>query len=153
MAWLELKIPPPLVAIVIGLAMFGASSIVPALSFVLPESVVVAIFLGLLGVSVALAGVVTFRRQHTTLNPTTPEAASSVVSIGVYRYTRNPMYLGLFLILAGLAVYFSNAGSIALLAAYIAYMNQFQIKPEERALQAKFGPAYVKYKTRVRRWI
>jgi protein-S-isoprenylcysteine O-methyltransferase Ste14 len=109
MQWLELKVPPLLVAVVIGLVMFGVSRIAPAFAFALPGYMAVALSLVGLGVVVALAGVVAFRQLRTTVNPTTPGATSSVVSSGVYRYSRNPMYLGFLLALAGLAVYLSNA--------------------------------------------
>jgi protein-S-isoprenylcysteine O-methyltransferase Ste14 len=153
MQWLELKVPPLLVAVVIGLAMLGVSRIAPALAFALPGRVAVALSLVLLGGAVALAGVVAFRRERTTVNPMTPGATSSVVSSGVYRYSRNPMYLGFLLALAGLAVYLSNAAAVVLLVAFVAYMNRYQIKPEERALLAKFGLAFAQYMSSVRRWV
>lgn len=153
MQWLELKIPPLLVALAIGSAMFGLSRVAPAFSLSLPGRIAAALLLASLGAAVAVAGVIAFRRQRTTVNPTTPGAASAIVSSGIYRYSRNPMYLGFLLALTGLAVYLSNAAAIVLLAAFVAYMNQYQIKPEERALLAKFGPVFVQYMSSVRRWV
>jgi protein-S-isoprenylcysteine O-methyltransferase Ste14 len=83
----------------------------------------------------------------------TPGAASTIVSSGVYRWSRNPMYLGFLCALAGLAVYLSNAASFVMIAAYVAYMNRYQIEPEERALLARFGPEYASYMAKVRRWL
>jgi len=133
--------------------MFGLARAAPGLSFVLLGHVAIALALTTLGGVVAAAGVIAFRRERTTVNPMTPHAASSVVCSGIYRVSRNPMYLGFLLALAGWAVYLSNAGAAVLLLGFIAYMTQFQIKPEERALRAKFGSEFEQYVSRVRRWL
>jgi protein-S-isoprenylcysteine O-methyltransferase Ste14 len=153
MQWLELKIPPLLVWLVIAGAMLGVAHAAPGLSFALAGSSSIALALVALGGALALAGVIAFRGKRTTVNPLTPGASSSVVSGGVYRVSRNPMYLGFLLALAGWAVYLSNAGAILLLPAFAAYLTQYQIKPEERALRAKFGPEFSQYMSRVRRWL
>lgn len=150
---LELKIPPVIVWLAFAGAMFGISRCIPALSFALPGSTAIALALVVLGVALTLAGVAAFRRERTTVNPLDPSASSSVVSSGVYRFTRNPMYLGFLLTLAGWAAYLANAGAVLFLPAFVAYMTQFQIKPEERALQAKFGDRFTRYASRVRRWL
>ena len=72
---------------------------------------------------------------------------------GVYAATRNPMYLGLLLVITGWAVFLSNAVAFLFLPAFVSYMNRFQIEPEERALAARFGQAFVTYKSRARRWL
>src|SRR5262245_30157476 len=153
MQWLELKIPPLIVWLIIASAMLGVAYSAPGLSFTLSGIPAIALVLAALGVALALAGVIAFRDKHTTVNPLTPGASSSVVSGSVYRISRNPMYLGFLLALAGWAVYLANAGAALLLPAFVAYMNQFQIKPEERALLAKFGPEFAQYMSRVRRWL
>jgi protein-S-isoprenylcysteine O-methyltransferase Ste14 len=153
MQWLELKIPPLLVWLAIAGAMYGLAHFAPRLSFALAGSSVIALALVALGGALALAGVIAFRGKRTTVNPLTPSASSSVVSGGVYRFSRNPMYLGFLLALAGWAVYLSNAGAALLLPVFAAYMTQYQIKPEERALLAKFGPGFAQYMSRVRRWL
>jgi protein-S-isoprenylcysteine O-methyltransferase Ste14 len=153
MQWLELKIPPLLVWLVFAGAMLGMAYSAPRLSFTLPRSPAIALALVALGGAAALAGVIAFRDKRTTVNPLTPSAASFVVSSGVYRVSRNPMYLGFLLALAGWAVYLSNAGAALLLPAFVAYMTQYQIKPEERALLAKFGSEFGQYMSRVRRWL
>ncbi len=151
--WLELKIPPLLVWLVMAGAMLGVAYSAPGLSFALAGSSAIALALVGLGGAVAIAGVVAFRNKRTTVNPLTPRASSVVVSSGVYRVSRNPMYLGFLLALAGWAVYLSNAGAALLLPAFVAYMTQYQIKPEERALLAKFGSEFAQYMSRVRRWL
>jgi protein-S-isoprenylcysteine O-methyltransferase Ste14 len=150
---LELRIPPLLVWLVIAGAMFGVAYSAPRLSFTLSGSSAIALTLAALGGAVAFSGVVAFHEKRTTVNPLTPSASSSVVSSGVYRVSRNPMYLGLLLALGGWAVYLSNAGAALLLPAFVAYMTQYQIKPEERALVAKFGSEFEQYMSRVRRWL
>jgi protein-S-isoprenylcysteine O-methyltransferase Ste14 len=113
----------------------------------------VAVALAAAGVAIALAGVAEFRRSRTTVHPQHPEKASAVVTRGVYRWTRNPMYLGLLLALAGWSIFLANLAALAGLPLFVAYMNRFQIGPEERALSAKFGPAYASYLVSVRRWL
>jgi len=153
MQWLELKIPPLVVWLVIAGAMFGVAYSAPGLSFTLAGSSAIALALVALGSVLALAGVIAFRGKRTTVNPLTPSASSSVVSSGVYRASRNPMYLGFLLALAGWALYLSNAGAALLLPVFVAYMNQYHIKPEERALLTKFGSEFEQYMSRVRRWL
>jgi len=153
MQWLELKIPPPIVWLVMAAAMLGVAHAVPALTFTFAGRLAIAWALVVLGAALALAGVIAFRKQRTTVNPLTPGASSSLVCGGVYRYSRNPMYLGFLLALAGWAAYLANAGSLVLLPAFVAYMTRYQIEPEERALLARFGPGFAAYMSRVRRWL
>jgi len=133
--------------------MFGAARAAPGLSFTLPGNLAIALTLAALGAMAAVAGVIAFRRQRTTVNPMTPDAASSMVCSGIYRVSRNPMYLGFLLALAGWAVYLSNAATAVLVPVFVLCMNHLQIKPEERALLAKFGPPFARYMSQVRRWI
>lgn len=150
---LELKVPPLLFVAVIAAAMYGAAAVVPEATFLVPGRSFIAIALALIGVALTLAGVLAFRRSKTTLNPMDPTAASAVVSGGVYRFSRNPMYLGFLLALGAWAIQLSNALAAALLPVFVLYMNPFQIEPEERFLRAKFGHAYSQYSAAVRRWI
>jgi protein-S-isoprenylcysteine O-methyltransferase Ste14 len=153
MQWLELKIPPLLVWLASAVAMLGVAYAAPNLSFRFAGSSIIAWALIALGVAVAVAGVIAFRDKRTTVNPLRPDASSSVVTDGIYRFSRNPMYLGFLLALTGWAVHLQNAGAALLLPAFVAYMTRYQIKPEERALVAKFGAEFARYMSRVRRWI
>lgn len=83
----------------------------------------------------------------------TPEASSAIVTTGIYRISKNPMYLGFLLTLAGLGLYLGNAVAALFLPAFVGYLNRFQIRPEERALLARFGAPFSEYMGRVRRWI
>lgn len=150
---LELKVPPLLLVGVVAGAMLGFSRLFPSAHVQVPGGSVAALAIAMIGVGVALAGVLCFRANKTTVNPLTPAASSMLVCSGIYRYSRNPMYLGFLLVLTGWAVHLSNGSSILMLLPFIFYMNRFQIQPEERALLAKFGPRYTEYMTTVRRWI
>jgi protein-S-isoprenylcysteine O-methyltransferase Ste14 len=150
---LELKVPPPALALLLGIAMWLASAASNALAFALPGRRPIALVVVALSVAIGAAGMLSFRRARTTINPTTPNAASSLVVTGIYRFTRNPMYLGFFLLLTGWAIYLSNALTFAGPVLFVLYINRFQIAPEERALAAKFGTAFDDYRRRTRRWI
>jgi len=111
------------------------------------------IAIALTGIGVALSGVIAFRHAKTTVNPLKPETASSIVTSGVFRFTRNPMYVGLALVLLAWAVFLSSPWASLGLPAFILYMNRFQIVPEERVLSRMFGTEYSAYRARVRRWL
>ncbi|GAB3104640.1 hypothetical protein GCM10027081_35450 [Cupriavidus yeoncheonensis] len=96
---------------------------------------------------------VSFLRAKTTMNPVRPDTASLLVTDGVFRFTRNPMYLSLLLYLLAWAVYLSNWLALLLLPLFVLYINRFQIAPEERMLSSLFDAQYVAYKGKVRRWL
>jgi protein-S-isoprenylcysteine O-methyltransferase Ste14 len=150
---LKLKIPPPIVAIALMAVMWLAARLTPALLVPIPAHRALAGVIFLSAVMISLSGVIAFRRARTTVNPMKPETASSLVVVGIYRFTRNPMYLGLSMALLAWAVYLSNPLTLVFLPAFILYMNQFQIAPEEAALDARFGESFTAYKSRVRRWV
>lgn len=150
---MELKVPPPLVALVAGALMYLVSRAVPAAGFEFPARTAVAIACAATGILISVSGALTFRRAGTTVNPLKPEKASALVASGVFAYTRNPMYLGLLCGLTGWAVYRSNALAFVFLPAFVAYMNRFQIAPEERVLASLFGREFADYQSRVRRWL
>ncbi|MEO1082491.1 MAG: isoprenylcysteine carboxylmethyltransferase family protein [Pseudomonadota bacterium] len=106
-----------------------------------------------LGIVLAVLGVREFRRAMTTVDPRFPAKASALVSGGVYRYSRNPMYLGMLLCLTALFVHLRSLPAGLLLPCFVLYMNHYQIAPEERAMRERFGEVYAEYRARVRRWI
>lgn len=150
---LELKVPPVGVFLVAGVAMWGFDRAVPAAAVELPARLIVIFALLAAAGGIALAGIIAFHRHETTVDPVRPDKATSLVVASIYRHTRNPMYLGLVLLLVAWAAYLANAASLLLVPVFIAYMNRFQIKPEERALQEKFGSSYTRYMSEVRRWL
>ncbi len=121
MQWLELRVPPLLVWLGFDGAMFVLAWVAPGLSYTLPARLALALVV--LGGAVALAGVLAFRSERTTVNPLNPGASTSIVSSRVYRVSRNPMYLGFFLALAGWALYLSNVGAVLLLPGFLAYLT------------------------------
>ena len=150
---LESKVPPVAAAFLAALLMWLVSRALPAFAFEFPWCEVVAIGLGTVGVVISSLGVLSFRRAGTTVNPIKPGSTTSLVASGVYGMSRNPMYLGFLLLLAAWAVFLSSAPAFLLLPAFAIFIDRFQIVPEERALSAIFGPDFVAYKARVRRWV
>ena len=94
-----------------------------------------------------------FRRARTTVNPLKPESASALVISGIYRHTRNPMYLGFAIILLGWCVLLGSAWAVLGVAGFVLYIGRFQIRPEERALRELFGAEFDAFCSRVRRWV
>jgi protein-S-isoprenylcysteine O-methyltransferase Ste14 len=149
---LENKIPPPFVAVIFAFLM-GIAKVVPGLEISAPIRTVLAILILLLGLSITLAGVVTFNRAKTTINPLKPETASSLVTTGIYQFSRNPMYLGLALLLIAWSVYLASPGALLGVVGFVLFINQFQIIPEEQAIAALFGDEFENYQSKVRRWL
>lgn len=150
---LELKIPPPAVALLLAVAMWGLSRWTPPVELAPAVRLAAAALIALAGLGFDLAGVISFRRARTTVNPLRPEKAAAVVTSGVYRITRNPMYLGMALILLAWAVFLSSAWALLGPLMFVLYITRFQIKPEERVLAALFGSSYADYRASVRRWL
>ena len=92
-----------------------------------------------------------FEKTDTTVKPS--QESSALVTSGSYRFSRHPMYLGMVLVLAGLAAIFGTATPIAVVAVFIAAMEVRFIRVEERMLEERFGDKYREYTKRVRRWI
>lgn len=154
---LELKVPPPVVALACAGAMKllswlpGRGAIAGADTF--ENLQLLAPVIAALGVGIALAGVFEFRRARTTVNPHKPDNSSSLVTSGIYRYTRNPMYLGLAVVLLAWAAWLGSAWALPGIAMFAAFITRFQILPEETTLQRIFGAEFDDYRARVRRWI
>lgn len=155
---LELKIPPPVVALLVGAAMWAVARWTgiaprppgeeePLLTTILTAG------LSLPGLVVAVAGAFALARARTTMNPARPQAARVLVADGIFTLTRNPMYLGLALALAGWAANLGSLWAIPGVPLFMAYMSRFQIEPEEHALRAAFGEQFEAYAKRVRRWL
>jgi protein-S-isoprenylcysteine O-methyltransferase Ste14 len=125
----------------------------PSFDFRLPRREIFSAIFFVAALAVGLSAVLGFRRARTTLNPLNPDQVSALVVRGVYRWTRNPMYLAMLLVLAGWACIVSNGAALAILPLFVAYLNRFQIAPEERALRARFGAQFDNYSKKVRRWL
>jgi protein-S-isoprenylcysteine O-methyltransferase Ste14 len=150
---LELMVPPPVVALVLAAGMWGLAKVSVHLAWAGPGRVGVACALFALGVLCAASAAVAFRRWNTTINPHKPEESRSLVRSGPFRYTRNPMYLGLLTVLLGWAVWLGAPWALLGPVAFFIYIQRFQIVPEERVLMEKFGDGYQQYRRAVRRWL
>ncbi len=150
---LELRVPPPVVAFICGLAMWAMSRLLPGLRAELPAAWWLAGACAIAGLAIAGAGIVAFHGAGTTHNPMKPERASALVTSGIYRWTRNPMYLGWLPIGLGWAIFLAHPIALVVLPLFLLYITRYQIVPEERVLREKFGDAYVGYCRRVPRWL
>jgi protein-S-isoprenylcysteine O-methyltransferase Ste14 len=153
LSWLELRVPPPVVTATAALLMWFLGTAFPRLDFELPGRGATAIALAAAGFAIGIAALFGFKKAKTTINPMTPEASTALVITGVYRLTRNPMYLAMLVVLGAWAVVVSNFAAFLLLPLFVAYLNRFQIEPEEQALQARFGAEFERYRRNVRRWL
>ncbi len=149
---MELKMPPLLVCLCFGVLMVLLARLLPVGSMGFFGQDFLAKALAGLGILLILWALVTFKRANTTVDPKHPNDASTLVTTGPYRFSRNPMYLSMLLMLLALALYLDNAFAILVAALFVKYMNRYQIAPEEAALQAKFGKQYRQYLIKVRRW-
>ena len=147
---LELKVPPVVVFIAALLLTWycGSIDVMPLPHPLRPFGFVMFVAGGLIGV----AGVVAFRQQRTTVNPHRPQNASSLVDGGIFTYTRNPMYLGLVVGVAGAAFIVRDASGLVFALLTMAYLQRFQIIPEERFMHELFGDEFNQYCQRTRRW-
>ena len=149
---MRLKIPPALFTLIVGLLMYVLAKFLPFGDFNFTGRLYLMYFLFGLGVLIGLWSLLQFFSKKTSVNPVTPDSASTLVCKGIYSFTRNPMYLGLLLLLLAWALFLSNAFNTLLAAGFVSYMNRFQIKPEEEALEKIFGSEFLAYKIKVRRW-
>ena len=150
---LELKVPPPLVTLIIASAMWGASRLDVALPLPPTVRIGAGLVTGAAGSAVMFTAFFSFRRAKTTINPMRPQESSKLVSTGIFRRTRNPMYLGMLLLLVAWAVYLSAAWALLGPVLFVAYITRFQILPEEKALSGLFGSSFEAYTAKVRRWL
>lgn len=145
------KIPPPIVTLFFGLCIYLSRSYFPELSFSILNSLSTISFV--LGITVFATAVSSFKRQNTTVNPISIEKASSLVVNGVFKYSRNPMYLGMLFILLGLTFKFNLIGGLLFTSIFMIFISIFQIKPEEAAMEKLFDQEWKDYIKNVRRWL
>ena len=150
---LEHRIPPPLVFAIIAVGMWAVALVAPAIPIDNTLRLVIAGALFLLGSAFAPPAIVAFRRAKTTLDPVNIDAASTLVTGGVFGFSRNPMYVGLAALLASWAAYLAVPWTLLGPIVFVLFITRFQIIPEERVMHAKFGAAYRDYQKRVRQWL
>lgn len=150
---LDAKVPAPVLAALVLAAMVAAARLTHQSGDDSPARTVLAIALAVLSAVLALAAMATFWRVRTTIDPFRPKRASTLVTAGLFRWSRNPMYLSLAVLLLSYAVRIGDWRMLLGPLAFVAYVTRFQIRPEEHALEARFGQAYLDYKRRTRRWL
>ena len=148
---METKIPPPIVTLVFGLSIYFSRGIFQLVE--IKYSFYFGILLLILGFIILISAVRLFRKDETTVNPLSPEQATKLVTDGIFKYSRNPMYLGMALVLGSIAIFFNLIGGIILVTLFCAYITKFQILPEERAMRDLFSDDFDKYTKVTRRWI
>lgn len=147
-----MKVPPALIMLVFGGLMYVLDKFLPIGEFDFFGKRELAMFLFALGALVMLISMIQFFIKKTTVDPRNPDKASNLVTNGIFKFTRNPMYLGMLLFLLAIGLKLGNAFNTLIAAAFVAYMNRFQIKPEEEALSKIFGKEYSIYCKLTRRW-
>ena len=153
MSFLELKIPPVIVALATAGLSWLFSQTGPLLPFGDSTRTIIAIVALGASVGIAASAIIQFLKTRTTLNPHRPKHTASLITTGIYRYSRNPMYLGILLALLSWAIFLGSLLALTPLLLFVLYLTRFQIEPEERALSVIFGQEYTAYRRKVRRWL
>tara|TARA_Y100000766_G_scaffold202491_1_gene174518 strand:+ start:131 stop:574 length:444 start_codon:yes stop_codon:yes gene_type:complete len=146
-----LKIPPPLIVLILIFSNFLSSKKVDVV--LIPNQTLVSILILLIGILILIFPVSKFIKSKTTIDPIKFKKVNKLVTSGIYKYSRNPMYLGLLLIVISSSILYLNIYSVMTPIFFYYWINRFQIKREEIFLTEKFGKEYVLYMTRTRRWI
>ena len=145
------KIPPPLVVLILVISTFFSSKKIDLIQ--IPLQNLISIFILSMGILILLNPVLKFKKSKTTINPIKFKKVNKLVTSGIYKYSRNPMYLGLLMIVISSSIFYLNIYSILTPLFFYVWINRFQIKREEIFLTEKFGKEYLLYMTRTRRWI
>ena len=148
---LETKIPPPIVGLIFGFVIYYTRDIFPKL-VIKNENIFGTLFI-LVGLGCFLSAIGLFKKKQTAVTPLNPSSATKLITHGIYKYSRNPMYLGMSLVLAGISIMVNPIGGLAFISLFTLYINQFQIEPEEKAMTKLFKNEFSEYKKNVRRWV
>ena len=148
---IKTKIPPPLVALTFGFLINYTKNFFPKIET--SNDLFFGSFMIIIGLIIILFAMILFRKYQTTITPLNPSNATKLITDGIYKYSRNPMYLGLLLVLFGISIILNLIGGLSLIPLFILYLNLFQIIPEENAMMDLFKDEFLDYKENVRRWI
>ena len=148
---IKTKIPPPLVALTFGFLINYTKNIFPKIE--IKNEIIFGSFMIISGLIAILSAITTFKKYHTTITPLNPANTTKLITDGIYKFSRNPMYLGLLLVLLGISIILNLIGGFFLIPLFILYLNLFQIIPEENAMVDLFKDEFLEYKKNVRRWI
>ena len=145
------RIPPPIVTFICGISIYYSKTFFN--QFLNFSNNGISLFLLILGLIIFISAVKSFREQKTTVNPLKPKQASSLVTSGIFSFSRNPMYLGMLIILLSISFKFNLLGGIIISLLFFIFITKFQIYPEEEAMNELFGDKFTQYSNTTRRWI
>ena len=148
---IKTKFPPPLVALAFGFLINYTKNIFPKIE--IKNEIIFGSFMIISGLIIILSAIILFKKYQTTITPLNPSNATKLITDGIYKFSRNPMYLGLLLVLVGISIILSLTGGFFFILLFILYINLFQIIPEENAMVDLFKDEFLDYKKNVRRWI
>ena len=148
---MKTKIPPPIIALICIVINYLSTYFINSIKF--PYIEIIGGLILLIGLITAMLGILLFKKDKTTVNPINPEETTTLVTTGIFSITRNPMYLGFFLVISSTILFFGSWFGMIILMFYVWYINKFQIIPEEEVMEKLFGSEYNEYKKYVRRWI
>jgi len=145
------KIPPPIVTLIFGCIIYFSSSFFPTCSHIALD--IISFLFLLCGIIILRVAFLSFKNHKTTINPLNLTKTSSLVNTGLFKYSRNPMYLAMLLILLSIAVKFNLYGGLIMSLLFFFFITKFQILPEEKSMTKLFGKEFDKYKKKTRRWL
>lgn len=148
-----IRIPPPVVAFAAAMAVYFTPGFAGQAPLLAGPSLVLGLCLAIAGLLIIVLAILQFRRARTTVNPLRPDKASQLVDNGIFRFSRNPMYLGMAVILLGWVSMVGSVLAMIWVLAFVGYITLFQIRPEERAMQKLFADDFTRYRQQVRRWL
>ena len=148
---IKTKFPPPLVALTFGFLINYTKNIFPKVE--IKNEIIFGSLIIISGLIIILSAIILFKKYQTTITPLNPSNATKLITDGIYKFSRNPMYLGLLLMLMGISIILNLTGGVFLIPLFILYLNLFQIIPEENAMVDLFKDEFTEYKKNVRRWI
>ncbi len=145
------KIPPPIITLICALLIYLSKPFFPELIFNYFNQI--SLFFLISGFIIILISFLRFKKEKTTIDPIKIEKASSLVTNGIFKYSRNPMYLGMLLILISVSIKFNFYGGLLVVGSFVYFITYFQILPEEKAMLKLFGKDFINYKNKTRRWV
>ena len=151
MMHIKTKIPPPIVALTFSFLIYYTKDIFPKIE--IRYETIFGSFMIIIGLTIILSAIILFKKYQTTITPLNPSNATKLITDGIYKFSRNPMYLGMLMIIISTSIFYLNIYSILTPFLFILWINKFQIKREEVFLTEKFGKEYLSYKNKTRRWI
>lgn len=148
-----MHIPPPVYMVLAIMGIFYGKSVFPVMTFSFAEQQLLGVGLAIVGIAVAIVSVLRFRLFGTTIQPHKLDEATKLVTDGIYNYSRNPMYLGMAILITSAGVFYGSLLFLPAIAVFVLVINKFQIEPEEVALEKLFGQEFLDFKGRTRRWL